>query len=100
MDTIRSSVAKLVQARCANPGSCMQLTLYRLRSQVAGFSIDSHLGLIWYPLLVTALAGATVRARCTVAQPCTVLLELSLELLWNTPRFVLGASSSERVLVA
>ena len=75
MDTIRSSVAKLVQARCANPGSCMPLTLYRLRSQVAGFSIDSHLGLIWYPLLVTALAGATVRARCTVAQPCTELLE-------------------------
>ena len=55
---------------------------------------------IWYPPLVTALAGATVRARCTVAQLRTVLLEPSLELLWNTPRFVLGASSSERVLVA
>ena len=26
MDTIRSSVAKLVQARCANPGSCIPLT--------------------------------------------------------------------------
>ena len=52
-----------------------------------------------YPPFVTALAGATVRARGTQAEPSTELLEPSLELLWNTPRFVLDAFASERVLV-